>query len=78
MIMNYAQSKKNVKGKNKDLATRNMGGVLRKIYLRKLLQHHSHLRRQTHGDKVVAKKKKIMFGHFISASTRDAFNRWKK
>ena len=27
---------------------------------------------------VVEKKKKTMFGHFISANVRDAFMRWKK
>ena len=36
------------------------------------------MRRQIHGDKVVEKKKKIMFGHFISAQVRDYFNKWKK
>lgn len=28
--------------------------------------------------KQVEMKKRVMFGHFISAQVRDAFNRWKK
>ena len=78
MIKNFAETKKNVHGVSKNLATKDLGGVLAKIYRRKLLQHYTHMRRQIHGDKVVANKKKLFFGHFITASTRDAFNRWKK
>ena len=60
------------------MSSRNIGDILNKIYRRKLLQYYSHLRRQVHGDKVVEKKKKIMFGHFISMQVRDYFNKWKK
>ena len=30
------------------------------------------------GNKIVDNKKRLFFAHFISNSTRDAFNRWKK
>lgn len=78
MIKNFAEAKRNVHGNSKERATKNIKDTLLKVYLRRMLQYYSHLRRQIHGDKVTEKKKKIMFGHFISASVRDAFNRWKK
>lgn len=78
MIKNFVRSKANIGANEKNVATRNLTGCLAKIYRRKLLQHYTHMRRQTHGDKVVMQKKKIMFGHFISAQVRDAFNMWKK
>ena len=78
LIKNFSTAKQNVHAHQKELSSRDIGGVLQKIYRRKLLQHYSHLRRQVHGDKVVAHKKKVMFGHFISMQVRDAFNRWKK
>ena len=78
MIKNFATAKIDTHGCEKKLSSRNIGDVLQKIYHRKLLQYYSHMRRQIHGDKVVEKKKKIMFGHFISAQMRDYFNKWKK
>ncbi len=78
MIRNFWISKQNVHGHEKEIATKNIKNTLLKIYLRKMLQHYSHLRRQIHGDKVVETKKRTMFGHFISAQVRDAFNRWKQ
>lgn len=67
MIKNFATAKSNTHSGEKSMSARNIGDILRKVYRRKLLQYYSHLRRQVHGDKVVEKKKKIMFGHFISA-----------
>ena len=78
MIKNFVASKDGAHAGAKELATRNLRDTLHKVYLRKMLQYHSHLRRQIHGDKVVEKKKKVMFGHFISKSMRDAFDMWKK
>jgi len=78
MIKNFSTAKKNVQGHSKQVSSRNLGGVLAKIYRRKLLSHYTHLRRQVFGAKVVNAKKKLMFAHFISQSVRDAFDRWKK
>ena len=78
MIRNFVISKNGAHGGSKALAARNLKDALRKVYLRKMLHYYSHLRRQIHGDKEVAKKKRVMFGHLISASVRDAFNTWKK
>ena len=78
MIKNFFQSKKDCQAHEKDMAARNLEGAFRKIYMRKMLQNYTHLRRQILGNKVQEKKKKIMFGHFISAQVRDAFNMWKK
>jgi len=78
MIKNFATAKANTHECEKSISARNIGDTLRKIYLRKLLQYYSHIRRQVHGDKVVEKKKKIMFGHLISAQVRDYLNKWKR
>lgn len=78
MIKNFAIAKQNVHGHSKDIASRNIGDCLLKVYRRRLLSYYTHLRRQIHGDKVVMAKKKAMFGHFISAQVRDAFKRWKQ
>ena len=78
MIKNYVQAKHDTQAGEKNIASRNINDVLSKIRRRFLLQHYSHLRRQILGDHVVERKKKAMFGHFISANMRDAFNRWKK
>ena len=78
MIRNFWIAKENVFEHEKELATKNLKNTLLKIYLRKLLQHYSHMRRQILGNKVVENKKRVMFGHFISAQVRDAFNRWKQ
>ena len=77
MIKNYWQAKNNVFGHEKELATRNITDALTKVYRRKLLNYYSHLRKQIHDTKVDEKKKKTMFGHFISRRVRDAFNLWK-
>jgi len=77
MIKNFATAKKNVFAQSQSLSTRNLANALLKVYRRKLLSHYTHLRRQVFGNKVVEMKKKLMFAHFISASTRDAFMRWK-
>ena len=77
MIKNYSTAKRDKHGQSKGLSTNNLANALLKVYRRKLLSHYSHLRRQVFGNKVVEMKKKLMFAHFISASTRDAFMRWK-
>ena len=77
MIRNCAISKANVHGRDKVIASRNLGEALRKAYRRKLLQHYTHLRRQTHGSKSVGDQRKAMFGHFFAGMMRDAFGRWK-
>ena len=51
--------------------------MLRKVYLRKLLSYYSHLRRQILGNRIVERKQRTFFGHFISRQVRDAFDRWK-
>jgi len=78
MINNFAISKANVADNRKKLSSGNMGECLRKIWRRKLLQHYTHLRRQVLANKITDNKKKLFFAHFISQSTRDAFDRWKK
>ena len=45
MIKNFSTAKKNVQSHSKQVSSRNLGGVLAKIYRRKLLSHYTHLRR---------------------------------
>ena len=78
MIRNCAISKADVHRRDKRIASRNIGEALRKAYRRKLLQHYTHLRRQTHGAKSVGDQRKAMFGHFFAGMMRDAFARWKQ
>lgn len=78
MISNYSTTKANVHAHEKSISSRNIGDCLTKIYRRKLLSHYTHMRLQILGNKVVDMKKRLFFAHFMSQSTRDAFERWKK
>lgn len=77
MIKNFSIAKRDKRGQSKVQSTSNLANALLKVYRRKLLSHYSHLRRQIFGNNSVEMRKKLMFAHFISASTRDAFMRWK-
>ena len=78
MIRNFWISKENLHGKDKEMSAKNLKNVLLKIYLRKMLQHYTHLRGQILGNRITESKKRVMFGHFISRQVRDAFDLWKR